>query len=301
MDESITNQSKDERGNEPESISSVETGWLIFSAVVMFCLVFGVLITYFSHFGSELGDQGEFGTFGDFLGGTLNPIFGFSTVVLLVWSIQIQVRELKDTRKEFKRSADAQEQIEIAQKMELEFYKKKGSVENLKNELADSKVNLKELLNMKLSLDTGVTSLHNIFMGLDLFGAECLGTMTKGYDFSVKNEYSPIVFINSEVLTICNEYLYCFGELIKLDEYELFLRNTTYFTHKVHKIVACNLVSPEFSEALSGEIVRLLSLTPTFDNNILNKIKQNLADWAVVIVNLSESNALMAGTFKNES
>lgn len=55
------------------------------------------------------------GQFGDFLGGTLNPIFGFLTVCLLLWSIFIQRKELSLTRKELKKSAKAlNEQVNIS-------------------------------------------------------------------------------------------------------------------------------------------------------------------------------------------
>ncbi len=36
--------------------------------------------------------------FGDFVGGTLNPILTFITIALLIWSIRIQMSELKATR-----------------------------------------------------------------------------------------------------------------------------------------------------------------------------------------------------------
>lgn len=53
--------------------------------------------------------KADLGTLGDLLGGTLNPILSFATICLLVWSIQIQISELKETRKEMARSSDALE------------------------------------------------------------------------------------------------------------------------------------------------------------------------------------------------
>ena len=48
-----------------------------------------------------------YGQFGDAIGGILNPVFGFFTVCLLVWSIRVQLYELSETRKEVKNSAIA--------------------------------------------------------------------------------------------------------------------------------------------------------------------------------------------------
>ncbi|MGL4476173.1 MAG: hypothetical protein ACRCT7_17220 [Shewanella sp.] len=55
---------------------------------------------YLSKFNGELGNQEQFGQFGDYLGGVLNPILGFATVVLLVVSLKLQMNELALARKE---------------------------------------------------------------------------------------------------------------------------------------------------------------------------------------------------------
>ncbi len=51
-----------------------------------------------------------YGTFGDFVGGVLNPLFAFLTFLGLLWTIYMQRIELADTREEMARSADAFEQ-----------------------------------------------------------------------------------------------------------------------------------------------------------------------------------------------
>ena len=55
----------------------------------------------------KLGEPQHFGQFGDYIGGILNPIFGLSTICLLIWSIQIQLNELRLSRKEFSQSTQA--------------------------------------------------------------------------------------------------------------------------------------------------------------------------------------------------
>jgi hypothetical protein len=59
-----------------------------------------ILVFYFANFFNSILSQESVAQFGDYLGGVLNPILGFATISLLVWSIQIQLRELKLTRDE---------------------------------------------------------------------------------------------------------------------------------------------------------------------------------------------------------
>lgn len=61
------------------------------------CFIFINITTYFAPPLQPMFDQERLGQLGDFLGGTLNPIFGFATVCLLLWSVFIQRRELRET------------------------------------------------------------------------------------------------------------------------------------------------------------------------------------------------------------
>ncbi|MCT7944076.1 hypothetical protein [Shewanella septentrionalis] len=65
--------------------------WLI----ILLAVIAAFLLTlYFMNFNGGWGNQGDFGAFGDFLGGVLNPILGFATVGLLIWSLKMQMKEL---------------------------------------------------------------------------------------------------------------------------------------------------------------------------------------------------------------
>lgn len=60
-----------------------------------FCALLSIFLIYFFRFFIYLDyelskDQGVWGQFGDFIGGTLNPILSFVTVVLLVKSLKLQ-------------------------------------------------------------------------------------------------------------------------------------------------------------------------------------------------------------------
>lgn len=52
------------------------------------------------------------GTFGDFIGGTLNPIFSLLALFSLLATIALQSHEMELTREELKRAASAQERTE---------------------------------------------------------------------------------------------------------------------------------------------------------------------------------------------
>ncbi|MDO8343234.1 MAG: hypothetical protein Q7T48_08565 [Cellvibrio sp.] len=76
-------------------------------AICALCFIFINITTYFTPPLQPMFDQERLGQLGDFLGGTLNPIFGFATVCLLLWSVFIQRQELSLTREELRKSADA--------------------------------------------------------------------------------------------------------------------------------------------------------------------------------------------------
>ncbi|WP_141229377.1 MULTISPECIES: hypothetical protein [Cellvibrio] len=84
-------------------------------AICALCFISVSVAIHFSPPLQPMFDQERLGQLGDFLGGTLNPIFGFATVCLLLWSVFIQRKELSLTRAELKRSAAAlTDQVKLA-------------------------------------------------------------------------------------------------------------------------------------------------------------------------------------------
>lgn len=68
---------------------------------------------------------GDLGTFGDFIGGSLNPILSFLSFLILIQTIRYQhdaletsKKELELTRKELERSADTQEDLQKVQEQQ---------------------------------------------------------------------------------------------------------------------------------------------------------------------------------------
>lgn len=72
---------------------------------LMIVIIVTLLAIYFSKFNDGLGDQSQFGAFGDFLGGILNPLLTFFTVVLLIRQLYYQRQELGATVEELQKTA----------------------------------------------------------------------------------------------------------------------------------------------------------------------------------------------------
>lgn len=101
--------------------------WILACGGGVLASVFAAYVTYFGS--REISTSpADWGVFGDFIGGTANPILSFLTIVLLSITIILQAKqltissnelrlsreELELTRRELKRSASAQELSEKA-------------------------------------------------------------------------------------------------------------------------------------------------------------------------------------------
>ncbi|MCO7252133.1 hypothetical protein [Pseudoalteromonas sp. Ps84H-4] len=89
-----------------------------FFALIACSIPLFVILTAYSRFGfSPQSSIEQWGAFGDFMGGVLNPIFAFLSFLCLLIAIVLQNLELKETRKEFSRLATAnEEQVSIISK-----------------------------------------------------------------------------------------------------------------------------------------------------------------------------------------
>ena len=109
--------------------------WISWTVVAAALALSAAFALYLFNFSSGLSkDQAVWGQFGDFVGGTVNPILGFLTVIALALTIVLQNRqlamsahelqlsrtELELTRQELKRSAEAQELSEKALRAQAE-------------------------------------------------------------------------------------------------------------------------------------------------------------------------------------
>lgn len=92
---------------------------LLFSSVVVFVLL------------SISGVSGEsLGTFGDFLGGSLNPVLSFMSLVAVLFTIVLQNRELTATRAEMAASRRAQEEQVENFRLQLDVARNREKADN---------------------------------------------------------------------------------------------------------------------------------------------------------------------------
>ena len=118
---------------EASGLKPTNIAMLVVIGMTVIMLVFFVYFLFFR--GHKLSsDPAVWGQFGDFIGGTANPILSFITLVLLAFTLGVQNRqlnissrelelsrkELELTRQELQRSAQAQELSEISLKVQAE-------------------------------------------------------------------------------------------------------------------------------------------------------------------------------------
>jgi hypothetical protein len=113
------------RANEKDSFAFLITLTVLLAGV---SVAVALSIYFLTFHGGVSNDQAVWGQFGDFVGGTVNPVLGFLTIIALALTLILQNRqlsissnelalsreELQLTRQELSRSAKAQELSEQA-------------------------------------------------------------------------------------------------------------------------------------------------------------------------------------------
>lgn len=94
---------------------------LLTFAIVLFCVT---LAFYFYTFHNGFStDHADWGTFGDFIGGTLNPIFALFTLFAIIYTIKIQTEELELSREELKATREELAKSSKAQQEQSDSFK----------------------------------------------------------------------------------------------------------------------------------------------------------------------------------
>lgn len=86
---------------------------LILVSIAVFSIILLLTLYMYNFMATGSADQGAFAQFGDYIGGVLNPIFGFLTIVLLIYSIRVQAQELRIANEEL---GLAREEMKISNK-----------------------------------------------------------------------------------------------------------------------------------------------------------------------------------------
>lgn len=106
-----------EKGNKPNRLLWILGG----AAVAAFLIILGLYIAYFKNL-SVTNDSATWRTFGDYLGGTLNPIISFLALIGLLYTIHQQAQEMQATREELKQAAEQQRQQVEQQSRQSEIF-----------------------------------------------------------------------------------------------------------------------------------------------------------------------------------
>jgi hypothetical protein len=99
--------------------------WLLLLGLLGFLVIAGSLSFFFSKVGmSIMSGQAEWGQFGDYLGGTTNPILAFLTFVGVLWTISLTHDDLQKTiemNKQQKVSEQKETTYRIVERIYLEL------------------------------------------------------------------------------------------------------------------------------------------------------------------------------------
>jgi uncharacterized membrane protein len=150
--------------------------------VALFVVALLVVGFYFGRFRGELGNQEVFAQFGDYFGGVLNPMLGFATVALLIYSIRLQAKELRNTTEELRLT---RKEMEVATREAS----RSAEAATSQIELMHSREKIKDATK---ALEIYVARFDELFefewsfagMSAHLFGTP-VSVITKGFSFKV--------------------------------------------------------------------------------------------------------------------
>lgn len=80
-------------------------GYIAFGVALTLAII--VISTYFINFSGKSGTNSDWGTFGDFVGGILNPLIGLATIYLVLINVKLQRTELQASLAEMRTTNSA--------------------------------------------------------------------------------------------------------------------------------------------------------------------------------------------------
>lgn len=107
--------------NTKNSLKLKKLNALAWIAIILFLITTSL---YFYNFHGVFSTaKSDWGTFGDFIGGTLNPLFAFLSLIAIIYTISIQTQELEYSRDELKATKEELEKSRIAQEEQSDSFK----------------------------------------------------------------------------------------------------------------------------------------------------------------------------------
>lgn len=261
-------------------------------AIFLFILVLGF---YFSKFNLRLSSvNGDWGTFGDFLGGTLNPIFSLMSLIALLYTIALQTDEMAQTREELSRTADAQKKAEEALNGQLNAQRKQIFETTFFSLLDQHNKTLEKLISKNESRTTKESDLEWIRLGITRSGIRSIEKQreiihtnnnlcgsyfrvlyrilkfisTDCYDKDKEKFYSGIVrsFIGNDVIQILACNCYCTDKDSQYFKYRLLIEKYAFLEHFSPAIVGDN--------NLFAEVINNYNITAFGNNPLKLKLRE---------------------------
>ncbi|EKI0758133.1 hypothetical protein ACVYFZ_12405 [Vibrio cholerae] len=205
------NNGNEEKTDRLDTLSNIVIG------VGVFCVLL-VLAAYLINFHSyDLSKSpSQWGAFGDFLGGVLNPILSFLSLILVLVTIRQQKISLQQTSKQIKMSFDEMTKSVIAQEKQADLAERQ--LKNLleKNNLEDLIKVLREALeDIERNLAEEVTCFSNVGKKRKLKD-QILDVVSRGRSNGVTDAFEKHHEIKIE--NIKSSFLYCHDLVGKLKE-----------------------------------------------------------------------------------
>lgn len=128
----------------------------VFWVIIAISVCMGIIVvgSYFMNFSSGISNEvSSWAGFGDFVGGTLNPIFGFMGLLAILYTLQIQVKEMSLTRDQLEKSAEALEQSKNIAQKELEQIEKEERKNDISRVVKDFYSEIDGLLSAEVKID----------------------------------------------------------------------------------------------------------------------------------------------------
>ncbi|KGD64048.1 hypothetical protein Y5S_02588 [Alcanivorax nanhaiticus] len=102
--EAVTEGTEDQNNNSEINATNYY-GYMIAGVVILLLVIAAYFINFNFIMNSKPGGSAEWGAFGDFVGGIANPFLGFVTILLLISSLRLQVKELRESTQAVRQSA----------------------------------------------------------------------------------------------------------------------------------------------------------------------------------------------------
>ena len=173
---------------------------LIYIAIGLFLIT---VFFYFSKFDNGLSNNNaDWGTFGDFMGGTLNPLFALFSLFAIIYTIKIQTEELELSREELKATKEELIKSREAQEEQSKSFK-----------IQNESIKLQSFENTLFKLNEVFNDVRNsIIIQVDIFGLDSGSIRGDGGNYQ---EYQGVDINDSTILDCIKTSKFISFEAIK--------------------------------------------------------------------------------------